>query len=129
MNPKMRPTQDVELQELLDALTAELQTDEDGDAALDHAQKRPAPVSGFVNLIRSLNALLRPVAPRPGFVRELRLDLLDAERAERRRQMPARVSMAALLALLAGCVLIMLRRLFGSEAASEIQEEAVASSA
>ena len=45
---------------------------------------------------------------------------------ERVRQMPARLSVAAILALFAGCLLLMLRRIFGSETAPDVPEEAVA---
>ena len=44
------------------------------------------------------------------------------------RLTPAQVQIAAILALIAGCLLFIRRRLFGSDSAPEIQEEVVATS-
>ena len=71
---------------------------------------------------------MTPVEPRPEFVDSLRAELIAGRPGVvgRVQRMPRRISLAAALALVAGCLLIFLRRLFDSDPAQEIQEEAVA---
>ncbi len=125
MKAEMNAASEIDTQDMLEALTAEDRLASDADAAPDP--------NGWGALIRALQRALPPVAPRREFRQALRRELLADERdaGGRRRQLPARVSFAALLALAAGCLVIMLRRIFDSQAAdiADMQEEAVASSA
>lgn len=78
-------------------------------------------------LIDALEMALRPQEPRAEFVDGLRRELLGERPSpmKRLRMMPARLHIAAALALVAGA-LFMLRRLFTSDAPQDMQEEAVA---
>ena len=88
----------------------------------------PAEAEEFADLIGALASAFAPVEPAVTFADELRADLLGEPQGmlERLRKMPARVHIAAALALIAGCLLFIMRRLFGSDAPQDIQEEAVA---
>ncbi len=88
----------------------------------------PAEAEEFADLIGTLASAFAPVEPSVTFADELRADLLGEPQGmlERLRKMPARVHIAAALALIAGCLLFVMRRLFGSDAPQDIQEEAVA---
>ena len=82
----------------------------------------------FSELIQALTRAFAPVDPAVKFADDLRVDLLGQPPGllGRLRKMPARVHIAAALALIAGCLLFVVRRLFGSDVPQEIQEEAVA---
>ena len=112
----------------LDAAAARLQRDDGGEPPMAHTEESPGEPQAFTEIIQSLQASLRPLAPDQAFAERLRFDLLDGAPGYvgRLRQMPGRLSVAAILAVIAGFVLFMLRRLFGSEASQEMQEEAVA---
>ncbi len=125
MKSKTASAIETELMERLDALTAEIQAHEPGENALGQED-------GIVDLVQGLQRALPPVAPRADFARELRHSLLEDAGGVvgRMKRAPARrVSLAAALALAAGCLLWLMRRLAGSDAPAEMQEEAVASSA
>ena len=82
----------------------------------------------FGDLIESLTRAFEPVEPAFEFADALRAELLGEPQSllERLRKMPARVHIAAALALIAGCLLFVMRRLFGSDTPQDMQEEAVA---
>ena len=92
-------------------------------------EELPAGAEDLDFVVRSLRQALRPQAPRMDFADELGAELLGEPqlRFARLRQMPARVHFAAALAVIAGFALFILRRLVGSDAPQEMQEEAVAS--
>ncbi len=115
-------------QDALDAITRNLQAGDDVDNLLTQTDAASTDAGELADIIRRLHAVLTPAEPSRDFADELRADLLDDEQGMvlRVRQMPARVHVAAILALIAGCLLFIMRRLFGSDAPQEIQEEAVA---
>ena len=98
------------------------------DGLIREAEVAAGEEENVVELIQALHAALSPQEPRREFADALRSELLDAPqgRLARLRGMPARVHLAAALALMAGFALLMMRRLFGSEAPQEMQEEAAA---
>ncbi len=120
----MASSSEIQTQDLLDAVTSGIQA---GDT-MGPAQTPPADIHELVGTIQALHEVLTPVEPRPEFVESLRTDLIAGRPGviERAQQMPVRISVAAALALVAGCLLFFLRRLFDSDAPQEIQEEAVA---
>lgn len=124
----MASSSEIQTQDLLDAVTASIQSGDDVGELLGHQESPAADVDDLVGAIKALHAALTPVEPRPEFVESLRADLIDGRPGvvERVQRMPLRISLAAALALVAGCLLFFLRRLFDSDAPQEIQEEAVA---
>lgn len=116
------------MRDSLDAITSRLQRGEDIDPPVALADDAQAELDGVVEVVQSLHASLKPLSPNQEFVDGLRAELLNGRtgRVRRSRRMPARLSLAAILALFAGCVLLLLRRVFGSEPAREVPEEAVA---
>ena len=91
--------------------------------------EQPEAAEEFATLIDGLTRTLTPIEPGQDFAQRLRRELLDAESGgmlSRWRGMPARVHIAAALALLAGFGLLLTRRLFGSDEAESIVEEGVA---
>ncbi|MYD10475.1 MAG: hypothetical protein F4X02_10590 [Chloroflexi bacterium] len=123
----MASSSEIQTHDLLDAVTARIQN---GDGADDYRERSESPpeLSALVGTIQALHQALTPVEPRPEFVESLRADLIAGRPGvvARVQRMPRRISLAAALALVAGCLLIFLRRLFDSEPPPEIQEEAVA---
>ena len=113
---------------MLEAITVGIQKGEKTESVSKQTGASAAGIQGYAEIIHTLHSILTPMEPRPEFARQLHADLLDQRQGvmQRMRQMPARVQIAAVLALIAGCVLFLTRRLFGSEPAAEIQEEVVA---
>ncbi len=113
---------------LLDSITTRLQRGDAVDPLIEQAEDDQGDVAEIVELIQSLHTSLTPVNPGQEYAENLRANLLDGRPgvAGRVRQMPARLSVAAILALFAGCLLLMLRRIFGSDSAPDVPEEAVA---
>ena len=126
----MSNSSDVKMQNTLDAVTVALQNGEDIDALLAQSAAARDDVDEFVAIIQALQSALIPQEVRPEFAAALRSDLLGERRGvvKRVRQMPARVQIAAIVALFAGCLLLLWRRILGSDVPQEIQEEAVATS-
>lgn len=127
----MTSSSEIQTQATLDAVASGLQAGGDLDELMGRAESPASDVGEFAGLIQALQSALRPVEPRPEFVESLRTELSDLIEGQpglikRARQMPLRISLAAALALVAGCLLFFMRRLFGSDAPQEIQEEAVA---
>ena len=112
---------------MLDDVTARLQRGETIDPVLAQSDDAQGDLEDIAAIVQTLQASLAPLSPSQPFADGLRAELLAGRPgAGRLRQVPARLSLAAILAVFAGCVLFMLRRIFGSEAPPDIQEEAVA---
>ncbi|MCY3865510.1 MAG: hypothetical protein OXG68_08715 [Chloroflexi bacterium] len=124
----MSTASEAQLRNFLESITTRLQRGEAVDPLLEPANEEQSNMEDIVELIQSLHASLTPINPSQEYAENLRANLLDGRPgvAGRVRQMPARLSVAAILALFAGCLLLMLRRLFGSETATDVPEEAVA---
>lgn len=124
----MASSSEIQTQDLLDDFTSGLQSGDDTGELMRRTESSAPEVSELVGTINALHAALSPVEPRPEFVESLRADLVDSGPGAlgRVRQMPARISIAAALALVAGCLLFFLRRLFDSDGPQEIKEEAIA---
>lgn len=114
--------------DLLESITTRLQQGDAVDQFVLQAEGDHGEVEDIVELIQSLHTALTPINPDQEYADNLRANLLDGRPgvAGRVRQMPARLSLAAILAVFAGCLLLMLRRIFGSETAADVPEEAVA---
>ena len=84
----------------------------------------------FAELTRALESALIPRQPREAFADELRARL-DAEKAtvSRLRGLAPGLPVAAVVALAAGFLLLMLRRLTGGEDASDLADDPLPSSA
>ena len=119
---------DANMQNLLDAITTALQQGEDVGDLTSQADMPPGDVEGLAILIQSLHAALTPVEPSAAFSEELAAQLMNTRRSmvTRVRQMPARVHIAALLAVVAGFGLIRRRRIMGSPPSQDISEEPLA---
>lgn len=124
----MSTATDSQTRDLLESITTRLQRGDAADQLIGQAEEDHGEVEDIVELIQSLHSALRPVNPDQEFAENLRANLLEGGPgvAGRVRQMPARLSLAAILAVFAGCLLLMLRRIFGSETAADVPEEAVA---
>ena len=116
------------MRDFLDDLTGRLQAGGEFDPALAPAEAGHNDVEELAALVQALNTTMTPRRPRADFAERLRADLLDGGPGffARIRQMPPRLHVAAILAVFAGCGLLMLRRVFGSETAQDVPEEAVA---
>jgi len=121
----MSSSSDVKMQDLLDAITVALQHDDDIDNLIKQSSVPREDIDNFVNIIQSLNTTFTPVKPSAKFANKLHNDLMGTRptMVNRVRQMPARVHIAALVALIAGFVLIGYRRIFTSATTSDITEE------
>lgn len=122
----MSSSADVNMQNLLDAITVALQHDDD----IEHlTQNSPVPreeMDRLVDVIQSLHTTLVPVAPSAQFANRLQGELMGTRPRNvvtTVRQMPARVHIAAIVAVVAGFVLIVYRRLIGSPTTQDITEE------
>lgn len=108
---------DIKAQNALDALTAGLLAGEDSENPSEKTDLPAAELAGFTSLIQSLGSALAPVEPSADFAESLRAELLGERQGvvKRVRRMPAGVQIAAALALAAGCLLVIMRRLIGSD--------------
>ena len=124
----MSSQSDVKAQNALDTFTAGLQAGDDIDSLISQSELSSAGVEDIADLVHALHTAFTPVEPGGEFSDSLRADLLGERQGmiKRVRHMPARVHIAAALALFAGCLLFIMRRLIGSDAPQDIQEEAVA---
>ena len=125
----MATSSDVKMRNMLDSITSTLQNGDDIDRVMAPSGDAYSEIEDVVDIIQFLHSSLTPRQPSEQFAADLRTDLLGGRRGmvERVSQIPARVHIAAILAVFAGCVLLMMRRLLGSDTAQEIQEEVVAS--
>ncbi len=116
------------MQDLLDAITFALQQDDDIESLIKQSAVPYSEAESLANVIQGLQAALVPVEPTAQFTEQLEAQLMDTRRGvvTRVRQMPARVHIAAVLAVAAGFGLIVYRRIMGSPAAQDISEEPLA---
>lgn len=116
------------MQDLLDAITLALQQDDDIEPLMRQSAVPCGEAESLANVIQDLQAALVPVEPTAQFTEQLKAQLMNTRRGvvTRVRQMPARVHIAAVLAVAAGFGLIAYRRIMGSPAAQDIAEEPAA---
>ena len=116
------------MQNLLDALAAALRQDDDIEELIKQSAVPHDEAESLADLIQSLQAALVPVEPTARFTEELEAQLMNTRRGvvTRVRQMPARVHIAAVLAVAAGFGLIVWRRIMGSAMTQDISEEPIA---
>lgn len=119
---------EIRTQDALEALTAGLQAGEDVETVVAQTAATGSSAEHYVDIVQALHNNLKPEEPSREFSAALLDDLLGEQTGmiQRVRQMPARVHVAAALALIAGFMLFLMRRIFGSDTPQEIQEEAVA---
>ena len=124
----MNSASDVKMQNMLDSITVMLQQGKGIEADFGQLIEGNDEVEGFATLIGSLHESLVTVEPSAEFAEQLGTQLLDSRRGfvTRVRQMPARVHVAAMLAIVAGFGLLIFRRVFGSATGQEIGDEPVA---
>ncbi|MCY3575591.1 MAG: hypothetical protein OXG92_04025 [Chloroflexi bacterium] len=95
------------------------------------ADEQPETTAAFAELTKALEAALVPREPREAFARELRAQILNEPNSApaRLRNLSPRLQFAAALALVAGFMLLMLRRLLGGNTGGELVEDSLPSSA
>lgn len=122
----MSSSADVNMQNLLDAVTIALQHDDDIEHLIHNSSVPREEMDRLVNVIQSLHTSLVPVEPSAQFANRLQSELMGTRPrgvVKTVRQMPARVHVAAIVAVVAGFVLIAYRRLMGSPTTQDITEE------
>lgn len=119
---------DAKAQDFVDDITGALQQGNSIDPLVDLSDSAHEEFVDLVSVIQDLRETLLPVEPSAEFATHLKTQLLENEAglAARLRKMPARLHVAAILALFAGFSLLLSRRLFGASTAQEISEEPVA---
>ncbi len=104
-----------QIQDLLSAVTdALLAGDKNVDAIINRYQVSRAQVDNLVTIIRRLHVTLVGAQPSQQFVSHLKQDLMGAREQTvlaRVRGLPARVQIAAIIAVLAGFMLFQRRRM------------------
>ena len=116
------------MQNLLDAVTAALQHDDDIEAVISNSPVPRDEMDSLVNVIQSLHTNLILAEPSAKFANQLQSELMGTRPrgvVKTVRQMPARVHVAAIVAVVAGFVLIAYRRLIGSTTTQDITEEPI----
>ena len=123
MNETPEPT----LADTLEAATLAIQRGDDVETS-PQAASLNAEAQDLVSIIAGLDRSLKPLQPKPEFARRLKRELIagDAPMVDRLRQRPARLHLAAVLALIAGFCLLAWRRIFGSDGAQDISDEPIA---
>lgn len=124
----MSSSADAKMPDALDVITTALQQGDDIEELINQSDVPRSEVESLAGLIQSLQAALRPVEPSAEFAEGLEAQLMDTRRGMvmRVRQMPARVHIAALLAVAAGFGLIAYRRIAGADPPQDISEEPLA---
>jgi hypothetical protein len=125
----MDSSSDAKMQNLLDAITAALQHDDDIEQLISKSTVSHEDVDGLANVIQSLHTAFTPVKPSAKFANNLHAELMGTRPSRvvsTVRQMPARVHVAAILTVIAGFGLFVLRRLVGETAPQDITEEPIA---
>ena len=109
-------TPDNDMQDLLDAITFALQTNEDNvDDLIQQSRISRARINGLIDLIRSLHIYMKREEPSDKFVNSLRRELMSQREGVtyRTRVMPGRMQLAAGFAVAAGFALVVRRRIEG----------------
>ncbi len=124
----MSSSADANMPDALDAITTALQQGDDIEELISQSAAPRSEVESLAGLIQSLQAALTPIEPSAEFAEGLEAQLMDTRRGMvmRVRQMPARVHIAALLAVAAGFGLIAYRRIAGADPPQDISEEPIA---
>lgn len=124
----MDGTSELKPQDLLDSVTESIQYGEEVESADVESPQPDARVAGLISIIRDLDSTLVAVEPSAEFSDQLRSQLLGERSSvmKRVRQMPARVHVAAVLAVIAGFVLIWTRRLSDTTTGQDITDEPIA---
>ena len=124
----MSSSADANMPDALDAITTALQQGDDIEELISQSDVPRSEVESLAGLIQSLQAALTPIEPSAEFAEGLEAQLMDTRRGMvmRVRQMPARVHIAALLAVAAGFGLIAYRRITGADPPQDISEEPLA---
>ena len=124
----MDGTSELKTEDLLDNVTSSLQRGDDIEPLVLQESLLQAGVEDLIDIIADLDTALIPVEPRVEFSDQLRAQLLNERGGvmKRVRQMPARVHVAALLAVIAGFCLLWTRRLSGAETRQDITDEPIA---
>ena len=124
----MSSSADANMPDALDAITTALQQGDDIEELISQSDVPRSEVESLAGLIQSLQAALTPIEPSAEFAEGLEAQLMDTRRGMvmRVRQMPARVHIAALLAVAAGFGLIVYRRIAGADPPQDISEEPIA---
>ena len=124
----MSSSADANMPDALDAITTALQQGNDIEELISQSDVPRSEVESLVGLIQSLHVALTPIEPSAEFAEGLEAQLMDTRRGMvmRVRQMPARVHIAALLAVAAGFGLIAYRRIAGADPPQDISEEPLA---
>lgn len=109
----MAYSEDQDFDDLLDAMTQAMLTDQDDvKTILKRYQSQGAKVTGFMPLIRDLYQTLSVQDPSDKFMQDLKKDLMGQSHGmgARLRSLPARVQLAAGGAVVAGFMFISWRR-------------------
>jgi hypothetical protein len=125
----MSSSSDSKMQNLLDAITVALQHDDDIEPIINTSGVAHEDVNGFVSVIQSLNTTFTPVEPSSKFADNLQAELMGTRPSRvvsTVRHLPARVHVAALVAVIAGFGLFVLRRLMGDATPQDIADEPLA---
>ncbi len=119
---------DEKAQDFVDNITGALQQGHSLDPLVDLSDGVHEEYADLVSVIQGLRDTLVPVEPSAAFATHLKTQLLENEAglAARFRKKPARLHVAAILAVFAGFSLLLSRRLFGASSARDITEEPVA---
>lgn len=125
----MSSSSDAKMQNLLDAITAALQHDDDIEQLISKSTVSHEEADSLVHVIQSLHTTFAPVKPSTKFANNLQAELMGARPnlvVSTVRHLPARVHIAAVLTVVAGFGLFVLRRLVGDTAPQDITEEPIA---
>jgi len=122
----MSSSSDAKMQNLLDALTVALQQDEDIEPIIKKSKVAREEADSLAHVIQSLHTTFTPVAPSAKFANNLQAELMGTR--PRRvvstvRHLPARVHVAAIITIVAGFGLLVLRRLMGDTSPQDIVDE------
>ena len=123
----MTQATEVQMNEILSELTDAIIHDMgDVDAVMGRYPVDHSAADELMPLIQRLHVNLQPVEPSARFSRQLRSELQGAPQRSgllaRLRRLPARVQMAAGLALVAGALLVIVQRIVGNGGQHKVEE-------
>ena len=124
----MDGTSELKIQDLLDSVTESIRRGD--NTKLERLQLPPPGTEAdeLIDIVTELDATLIAVEPSAEFAGQLRSQLLGERSSvmKRVRQMPARVHVAAVLAVIAGFFLLWTRRLSDTTTGQDITDEPIA---
>ncbi len=123
----MTQATEVQMNELLSELTDVIIHDiDDVDAVISRYPADHSAVDDLLPLIQRLHVNLQPVEPSARFARQLRSEIQGAPQRTgllaRLQRLPARVQIAAVLAIIAGALLVATQRILGHSARHKVEE-------